>query len=145
MKRPTMLFERKAIFVILSSVLVAVLSACASATSNGSNASESTIGYPSIEEALEALHAKSHAGENVVFSSQNGWTIVEEQDAHTIWSFTPADHPAHPAVVKRALEEDDQGLWIRMTAMCGADKASCDEMIRQFERLNDQSIDSFPK
>ena len=139
-------WDKRAAWRSLSIFIAAWLSACAPAHSPVSGASESTIGYASIDEALEALHAKSHAGEDVVFSTENGWTIVEERAEHTIWSFTPADHPAHPAVVKRALEEEDGAVWIRTTAMCGAEKAACDEMVKQFEQLNKRAAaDSGPQ
>ncbi len=60
-------------------------------------ASGSTIGYPNVTSALEALHAKP----GVVFSSNGGWTIAEDEADKTLWSFPPAGDPAYPAAVKR--------------------------------------------
>ena len=90
------------------------------------------IGYPSVEAALQALRQR----DDVIISKQKGWTVVEERAALTIWSFTPADHPAHPAVVKRQVYEENGAARIRMWAKCGAAKDACDALLEGFQRLN---------
>ena len=54
------------------------------------------IGYPTVSAALEALRAR----EDTTVSDHDGWTIVEIPASNEIWSFTPVDHPAHPAAVR---------------------------------------------
>ena len=43
----------------------------------------STIGYPSVADALSALQAR----EDVFISIEDGWTIITEPGGLTIWSF----------------------------------------------------------
>lgn len=90
------------------------------------------VGYPTVAAALEALKAKG----DVNISVQGGWTIVDDKPANTIWSFTPSNHPAHPAVVKRALFSRDGRVGIEMTALCQAGKAACDTLMEEFKELN---------
>jgi hypothetical protein len=97
-------------------------------------ASASTIGYPSVAAALAALQAR----EDVTVEVQEGWTIVTEADGLTTWSFTPAGHPAHPAVAKRVLDQENGSWLINMDILCEADQAACDQFVRDFEALNEQ-------
>ncbi|MBV6322932.1 DUF4019 domain-containing protein [Duganella violaceipulchra] len=90
------------------------------------------IGYPTVAAALEAL--KSKQGARV--STRDGWTIVDDRPANAIWSFTPAGHPAHPAVVRRGIVEQGGGIHVAMTALCQADKVACDKLIEEFKELN---------
>lgn len=90
------------------------------------------VGYPTVAAALDALKARG----DVSISVQGGWTIAEDQAAHVIWSFTPPDHPAHPAVVRRALVQKDGALNMDMTALCQASKEACDKLMGEFKALN---------
>src|SRR5258706_8300644 len=72
------------------------------------------IGYPTVAAALEALRGRN----DVKISVQGGWTIVEDRSANTFWSFTPSNHPAHPAAVKRTIVSREGGIVIEMTALC---------------------------
>jgi len=94
--------------------------------------SESPIGYPTVAAALEALRARSDANVSV----QGGWTIVNVGSERSIWSFTPPEHPAHPAAIKRTLVLRDGAAFIDMRALCQADKAACDKLIEEFNQLN---------
>lgn len=96
------------------------------------------IGFPTVAAALEALKARS----DVNISVQSGWTIANDRSASTIWSFTPADHPAYPAAVKRAIVSKDGGLYVNMTALCQASKAACDKLMSDFKALNERMIQS---
>ncbi|HEU0294082.1 MAG TPA: hypothetical protein VFR47_15175 [Anaerolineales bacterium] len=90
--------------------------------------------YPSVAEAMADLKAR----EDVSLEVADGWTIITEADGLTMWSFTPPDHPAHPAVAKRIFYKDQGGWYVKMTIRCEADKASCDQFVRDFEALNEQ-------
>lgn len=97
---------------------------------------DSAIGYASPEEALAALRLKPGAK----LSEQDGWTIVQDaEDARHIalWSFTPPGHPAHPAMVKRTFYEEGGRVWMTMEVRCGAGKRACDDLVRQFQALDD--------
>lgn len=95
-------------------------------------ASAPTIGYPSVNAALAALHSKS----GVVFTTQDGWTIADDAEAQTIWSFPPPGHPAYPSVVKRQLVVQDGATNLIMSVHCDATKKACDDLVRSFEQLN---------
>jgi hypothetical protein len=99
----------------------------------------SSIGYPSVSAALESLKAKS----DVKISVQAGWTVIE--DGMTLWSFTPPNHPAYPAAVKRALVEKDGAWHVEMNALCQADKAACDKLMAEFRTLNDNMRESIER
>ncbi|MBO6784343.1 MAG: DUF4019 domain-containing protein [Alphaproteobacteria bacterium] len=98
------------------------------------SAQERGIGYASPSDALVALRSR----EGVVFSDYNGWTIAEDAGRGEIWSFTPPNHPAHPAVVRRTVIEQNGTLSIDMQALCGADKQTCDSLVAEFRKLNEQ-------
>lgn len=99
------------------------------------------VGYPTVDAALQALEARS----DVRISVQGGWTIAEDRAAGAVWSFTPPDHPAHPAVVKRAVVERDGQAFIDMTALCQASKGACDKLIADFQALNERTAQSARK
>jgi hypothetical protein len=96
------------------------------------------IGFPTVAAALEALKGRN----DVRISNQGGWTIVEDRSANTFWSFTPPNHPAHPAAIKRIIVSDDRGIAIQMSALCQASKAACDKLIAEFKDLNERLKES---
>jgi hypothetical protein len=91
-----------------------------------------SIGYPTVEAAMTDLRSKS----GVVFTEQQGWTVAEDRAALTYWSFPPAGNPAYPAAVKRQIVQTSGGVTVEMSVMCGASKAACDDLVRQFQALN---------
>ncbi len=93
----------------------------------------STIGYPSVADALSALQAR----EDVFISVEEGWTIITEPGGLIIWSFSPPDQPAYPAVAKRVFYQEAGAWFIKMDVRCEAGKAACDELQRDFEALNE--------
>lgn len=93
----------------------------------------STIGYPSVANALSALQAR----EDVFISVEDGWTIIAEPGGLTIWSFTPPDQPAYPAVAKRVFYQEAGAWFIKMDVRCEAGKAACDQLQKDFEALNE--------
>ena len=101
-------------------------------------APSSTIGYPNVTAALAGLHAKR----GVVFSSNNGWTIAEDEADKTIWSFPSAGDPAYPSAVKRQLVQTNAGVEMNMNILCQSTKEACDNLVRQFQQLNAQARDS---
>ena len=100
--------------------------------------SHSTIGYANVREALEGLPKKP----GTQFREQEGWTIVEdrniEKKTSILWSFTPEGHPAHPAVAKRTAYERDGKVSIDLNVHCEAKKEACDQLVRDFQVLNDR-------
>jgi len=98
--------------------------------------SNSTIGYPTPDAALAALHAKP----DVEFSTQDGWTIASDPQTNTVWSFPPQRDPAYPAVVKRQMTAAAGGkVAVQMDVLCSATKVACDDLVRAFERMNDEA------
>ena len=55
-----------------------------------------------------------------------------------LYSFTPESHPAHPSYVKREVVEKDGSIYMETSARCGAEKAACDPLIRDFIGLNNK-------
>jgi hypothetical protein len=94
--------------------------------------SDSGIGFAPPAAALAALQARA----GVTFSEYEVWTIAEDAARNEIWSFTQVRHPAHPAVVRRTVLENNGVISLDMNVMCGATKAACDTMVAQFRQLN---------
>lgn len=94
----------------------------------------SNIEYKSPAEALSALRLKP----GVEISVQGGWTIAHEPALHTTWSFAPEKHASYPSVVKRAIVEKDGTVSVAMNVKCQASKDACDDLVRDFIRLNEQ-------
>jgi len=95
-------------------------------------ASTSTIGYPSVQAALTALHVKP----GVLFTTENGWTVAEDKAESAIWSFPPPGHPAYPSAVKRWFVVIGGATNLMMAVQCEATKAACDDLVRSFDQLN---------
>jgi hypothetical protein len=123
---------------IVLAIALAVITGCVSAqgAAQHSNAPlDSPIGYATVAEALADLRARP--GLSVI--TQGGWTIIEDNANYTLWSFTEAGHPAHPAAIKRYSYEHDGQVLLGMKALCQAPKAPCDELIEQFRELNEKA------
>ena len=93
----------------------------------------STIGYPTVADALSALQAR----EDVFIAMEDGWTIITEPDGLTIWSFSPPNQPAYPAVAKRVFYQEEGAWFIKMDVRCEASKTVCDQLQQDFEALNE--------
>lgn len=91
-----------------------------------------SIGYQNVADALAGLKARK----DVVISTRDGWTIVEDQARNITWSFVPAGHPAYPALIKRAAVVRDGKAGIATTQLCQAGKSACDNLSAEFEHLN---------
>jgi hypothetical protein len=100
-------------------------------------APEKGIGFKSVNEAMAFLKTKPTV--NITVTKPDGWLIANDTSPFTVWSFTPEGHYAHPAVVKRELKQnEDGGVYVKMTALCQAEKEPCDRLIAEFEELNNK-------
>ena len=95
-------------------------------------ASGPAIEYETVAAARLALASKA----GVVFTTVNDWEIGTDEAALTMWSFSPPDYPAYPAVVKRQVVEDGGQVFITMSVHCEASKLACDDLVRTFSRTN---------
>ena len=96
------------------------------------------IGYDSVAATLEALRAEPSAQ----FREQKGWIVVASREGGDAveWFFTPEDHAAHPAVVKRtAFERDGIGM-IDLVALCQAEQAVCDRLLDDFRQQHELAL-----
>ena len=118
-------------------LLAAVAMAGATAEPPTPDAEPNKTGYATVAAALEGLKAKP--GTKVTVSEK--WTTIEDMEGKGIvlWSFTHPGHPAHPAVVKRAMQARADGYYIDMNVRCeAADKAACNALVRSFQALNEK-------
>ena len=117
------------------SLLVLIASAMSSGTyAQASPETSSGIGYESVSAAYEALSTK----EGVEGSNQGGWVIFKDRADNSLWSFTPKEHPAYPSTIKRTVVEQEGKLFIDMRALCGAEQLACDELIKDFRKMNEK-------
>ena len=94
----------------------------------------SPIGYASIEEAFDALENDQSA----TMTLYEGWTIFNQKNngVYVIWSFTSADHPTHPTVVRREIVKRGDEISIKMDALCHSSRLDCDQLMAEFEKIN---------
>lgn len=135
--RPSSRFAIGAIFA--GALLVAgvnVQSQPADVSGTDTQKRTTVIGYASVDEAMRALNEKP--GSSVTVTAPDRWTIISEAGpTYTQWSFTPAGHYAHPAVVRRGIKiAENGGVFIETTALCEAQKLSCDKLLDEFRQLN---------
>lgn len=115
--------------------MLCMLILVSSTTHAGSQPAKSAVGFSTVEEARTSLKIKP----DVTFTTtkQDGWLVANEQSPFTVWSFTPQGHYAYPAVVKRELKQNSSGgVFIETSALCEADKHSCDRLMNEFRILN---------
>ena len=92
-----------------------------------------TIEYESVAEALEALQQK----EGVDWREINGWPVADDEAELAIWSFSPPDYPAYPAVVKRqVVPRGANTSTIVISVACEAELQSCEDLVRVFAEMN---------
>jgi hypothetical protein len=108
-----------------------------------SDSDSQSIGYPTVQAALEALRKDPDAK----ISEQAGWTIVQQTAGKNfvLWSFTPSSYPAYPAAIKRVIIEKEGGMHLEMQALCQASKEACDRLIEEFKALNNEMIKGLQK
>lgn len=118
---------------------LSLLSALSLLATPGAFAQEGDIGYASVDAARSALMAR----DDVRMSVADGWLSIEDPAAMTLWTFAPEADPAHPAVVKRSVVEEEDRIVIRMDIRCEGDAAACDGLEQHFMSLN-ESVRSAP-
>jgi hypothetical protein len=95
------------------------------------------IGFPTVAAALAALSARD--GDGVIVTRGDGWVQVTEPLASARWSFTPPDHPAYPAVVRRVIKRSSGGeVTVETTSLCEAPQAECSKLLAEFAAMNDR-------
>ena len=84
------------------------------------------IPFDSVAQVLEDLRSDPE----VQFRQENGWQIAEGH--FTIWTFTLAGHPAHPAVIERRTYEEDGAIKIGTRTICTAEPELCRQFVEDF-------------
>jgi hypothetical protein len=79
---------------------------------------------------------------SITVTQPDGWTIAVEPATKAIWSFAPAGHYAYPAVVRREIKQRGSDVYVEMVALCQAEKVPCDNLIREFQLLNQRMSES---
>jgi|SoiMethySBSTD1v2_1073268.scaffolds.fasta_scaffold1635191_1 hypothetical protein len=118
-------------------VLVACETGQSGNTSNPAPADAGSVGYPSVEAALEAVKARP----GITESTSNGWTVYEDKAKRETWLFSPAGHPAHPAVVKRTSVRTVDGTRVQMAALCGGGQTECDRLLAEFQAADKKAAE----
>jgi hypothetical protein len=93
----------------------------------------SPVGYATVE-----------ADPNAAMTEYEGWTIFNQKNegVYTIWSFTPEDHATHPTVIRRDIVKRGDEVLIEMNALCHSSKFDCDQLIDEFEKINQRIRDN---
>jgi len=95
------------------------------------------IPYKSPREAYVAL---SKDPNSKLSRNSDGWQTVHVARGvnEGIWTFAPQSHPTFPSVIKRQPFERGGHLFIGMDVLCGGSKSACDDLVRDFTKLNEQ-------
>ena len=131
---------------LVSLFVVLLLTSCASPKNINK---EQSLGYKGAEKrnvfgynnplaALSDLKAKKDHSYRKVSGDHGEWEIITNQLNHSVWSFTPEEHPAHPSVIRRKVFEKDGSVFIRTEVRCGAGKSVCDLLVKDFLKLDDK-------
>ena len=94
-------------------------------------------------DSVKKLESALRADDSVRFRTENGWLIAES--GYRLFSFTPDDHPAHPAVVEREVFEEDGSVQMRTRQLCEADSESCEQLLSDFQGLNSKVANAVRK
>ena len=72
-------------------------------------------------------------------SEYEGWTSFNQKvdGKYIIWSFTSQGHPVHPTAVRREIINKDGEVSITMAVMCHSSRLDCDQLIEQFQQINE--------
>jgi len=84
---------------------------------------------------LAALESNTAA----TLTEYEGWKVfnVKENGVYILWSFTPANHPAHPSAIKRSIFKKNGELFIDMDAICVSTQIFCDALMEDFKVINE--------
>jgi hypothetical protein len=110
------------------------------ATTGIALAQQGAIPFQTVAAAMSALKAKP----GVKFSNNGGWTIAEDTGG-VLWSFTPANHFANPAVGRRTLLEHNGRYFVRTEILCEAQKAACDRLKDDYDLLDKRMMEAINK
>ena len=100
-------------------------------------------GFVQSGEEVEQTLYRLRQDPSIKITERDGWIIAQSDVERAIWSFTPVDHPAHPAFVKREVIEDDGSVYINTSAKCSAEKIFCDQLVEDFMDLNSKIEQQF--
>lgn len=100
------------------------------------------IAQSSVAAALAELKARD--GNGTIVTASDGWVVVNEPGASAQWSFTPAGHAAHPAVVRRVIRRPMDGSTptVETALLCEGPAAPCNALRQEFEAMNDRILQS---
>jgi hypothetical protein len=121
-------------FAGVSAVAMAVSIANAQSQPPIPEASGNVIGYSTVSDALHSLKKRS----DVSISQQRGWTVIEDEKDHSVWSFPPPSDPSYPSAIRRSVTNENGAAYVHSDIHCEASKAACDNLVRQFEELDHQ-------
>ncbi|HSD37445.1 MAG TPA: hypothetical protein VLC92_08035 [Rhodocyclaceae bacterium] len=123
--------SKSAFFVFFALSLAAA--AVSAAPWKNPQAGDNAIPYGNVSEALTAL--KSKPGVTIHVKRQKE-LLITEADQRTHWSFTAADHPAHPAVVRRIVRSgsDDRG---GVSILCDESSVHCERFLAVHKTIYD--------
>lgn len=118
----------------VSAVFVALLISAESLAADLTEESMRTIGYSSVQAALESLIKKP----SVAVREQNGWTYIDDASDQAKWTFVPSGHPAYPTAAKQSVRIKDGNVWIDLKIECEADRDPCDKFAKDFRQYTEQ-------
>jgi hypothetical protein len=93
--------------------------------------------YKSVADAKAALEAED--GQSTIVTHPEGWVIVNQPAAAAQWSFTPPEHVAYPAVVRRIIRRGpDRAVKVETSSLCEAPATACTQLLVEFAAMNER-------
>jgi len=92
----------------------------------GSAGGRASVGYDSVRAAREQVLAHTTG----VVGEAQGWTVVRERRGRDTreWAFSPATHPAHPALVRRDFRLADGRPTLETRLLCEGGRRACETL-----------------
>lgn len=129
--------------LLLTTLLLAAQAAALAQTTPAAAPAAAPAVAPIPDRTVAAALARLQAldGNGAVVTQADGWTTVNEPAAAAQWSFTPAGHAAHPAVVRRIIVRHAGGaITVDTQALCEAKADACGKLVAEFEAMNDRIV-----
>jgi hypothetical protein len=76
-----------------------------------------------------------------MIARQGGFITATDRANATLWTFTTAGHPAHPAGVRRQIVERRGTIDVDTSIVCNGPQSACDQLAEEFRRLNARMIE----
>jgi len=86
---------------------------------------------------VEAARKSFEARDDLDVRSENGWTVMVDEETMSAWSFSPRESIYHPTVIRRTVKHTREGgARMEMAMKCEVEKSLCDALYTEMAARN---------